>query len=503
MGKLSKLVQLLENHTISGSSFKADDAVSEKITPRQIIQSRLNFGVNLGGCFIREKWIFPSLFPEGAETELQATKKDYEANKQETKNKLEDFWKTFVSEDDWKWLQEHGVNSVRIPIGYWNVDGGKFTKGTKFADVAGVYDNSWKIFKSHFIEPAGKHDISVVVDLHGLPGGANSSDHSGEEAGGKAEFWLSSSYQKLAVDALQFIAKDLKSYDNIAGIQVINEAEFSDSAKDQKLYYTLALKAIRQHDGSIPVIISDGWWPNQFAQWVQKEQGLNCAGIVIDHHAYRTFSDDDRNKDADTIIHDLNDDLLTNLENGGSGVDFMVGEWSNVLDGNTWKKSGLDPGDNQNQKRMDLVSKFCKKQTQLFRERASFGSYFWTYKFESGNGGEWDFKQQHDTFDIPRVSVPDENKFKEVLDHEFKSHVDYWTKTEPNGKFDHDKFKDGFTTAWNDSVAFAKANAFIGRTQAVKIARKLQCSKKYAKLDFIWEWEQGYDKAVEQFAKSI
>ena len=32
-----------------------------------------------------------------------------------------------------------------------------------------------------------------------------------------------------------WIANDLKSFDNIAGIQVVNEAEFSDPAKNSQL----------------------------------------------------------------------------------------------------------------------------------------------------------------------------------------------------------------------------------------------------------------------------
>ena len=42
---------------------------------KQIYQSRLNFGVNIGACFVMEKWIFHELFPDGADCELEAVSK--------------------------------------------------------------------------------------------------------------------------------------------------------------------------------------------------------------------------------------------------------------------------------------------------------------------------------------------------------------------------------------------------------------------------------------------
>lgn len=489
-----------------GSSITAADPVVKagaEPTKKLIYQSRRNFGVNIGACFVLEKWIFHELFPEGTDCELDAvTKVVKDKGKDGAREAFENHWINFMNDDDWKWLQEHKVTSIRVPLGYWDVDGGKFTNGTRFSKVKDVYQNAWKIFKEKFVEPAGSHGISVLVDIHGLPNGANGNDHSGEKSGGEAGFWNSGDMQLLVCDMLRFIAKDLKKYDNICGIQIVNESEFANNAKRQERYYAAAINLIREHDKDIPVIISDGWWPDQWAKWVQSNQGEGQSlGVVIDHHCYRCFSDDDKKKSPRQITEDLDKDLLTNLNNNGEGVDLMVGEYSCVIDGESWKRDGAQD------QRDNFVVDYGRKQSTLLSQRATFGSYFWTFKFQSGNGGEWDFKTMVNKGAIEPLtvkdSVPDENTRNERLDHQFKAHCDYWNNQNPKEKYEHDRYKQGFEAAWNDATAFAKFNgSTIGRVYPWKIARLQEHIKKHGSLKHLWEFEQGYESGLAEFASS-
>lgn len=502
---LSKLVDKMRAHSVDSVN-AADPPVTagQPPTKKQIYRARYNFGPNFGACFVGEKWIFHSPFPEGANTELEAAEKNIkELGKDGAREKLENHWKSYVNDDDWQWLKDNGVTAIRLPIGYWNIDGGKYTKGTKFEKVADIYKNSWEIVKKNFIEPAGRFDIGVLIDVHGLPYGANGNDHSGESANGKAEFWEKKSAQSLMIDALKFVAGDVAQYENIAGIQIVNESEFSGTAGKQKKYYAEAINAIRWVDKSVPVVISDGWWPDQWAKWVQENQDIGTTiGVVIDHHVYRCFDDKDKCKSPEQITNDLDGDLLTNINDDGNGVDFMVGEWSCILDGQTISKAGLDPNDYGNQKRAELTGQYGAKVADLIFKRAGGGCFFWTYKFESGNGGEWDFRQQlHHSFSPPAITVPDDNKFQELLDGNLKAHTDYWNLQNPKEKYEHDRYKEGFTAAWRDSVEFAKQGSLLGRRQAVKCARLKEHIDAKGKSKFLWEWEQGYDKAIEEFNK--
>lgn len=469
---------------------------------RQIYQNRYNFGVNIGACFVLEKWIFEELFVDNAGCELEAvTKLVKKKGETEAKKMFEQHWKGFMKDEDWKWLQEHNIDSVRVPLGYWEIGGGKFAKETRFAKFSeSVYSNAWDIFKTHFVEKASAHNISVLVDLHGLPGGANGSDHSGEFCLGKASFWGSQGAQLLMCNMFSFIAKDLQKYDNIAGIQLVNESEFSDDGKRQGEFYAAAINAIRLEDREIPIIISDGWWPDQWAKWIQKHQKEGkLLGVVIDHHCYRCFSDSDKQKSPRQIIDDLNNDLLTNITDNGRGVDFMVGEYSCVLDGDSWNK------DNAKSSRDKYVKAYGNKECELLAERATFGSYFWTYKFQWGDGGEWGLKPMMNSGAIKpplflvNRKVPDDSTFNKKLDDAYNSHVSYWNGQNSKEKYEHDRYKAGYGTAWNDAAEFAKNNSALGRIGFWKEMRLHQHIQKQGKLNFLWEWSQGFDKALQDF----
>lgn len=476
----------------------------KKPNTRQIYQNRENFGVNLGACFVLEKWIYHELFGDTS-VELEAVKQLVKkSGKDEARDKFENHWKNYMNDGDWNWLQDHGVTAVRVPLGYWEIDGGKYAKHTKFEKYAkDVYKNAWSIFKSEFIEKANEKGIAVLIDIHGLPGGANGDSHSGEKEGGSAEFWGNQTLQLQMCDMMKFIAQDVKNYDNIAGIQIVNESEFANDPKRQRYYYGAAINLIREADSTIPVVISDGWWPDQWVKWVQEKQKDGNIGVVIDHHVYRCASDDDKKKSPKQIINDLDGDVLTNLTDDGKGADFMIGEYSCVLDGQSWDK------DNANAKRDDFVKDFGHKQIEVFDQRAGFGSFFWTFKFQAGNGGEWDFKTMTNNnvivnpINFKGKSVPDDGKRDEILNGEFEGHKRWWDENSPQETFEHDRYKEGFLAGWNDCKEFAQFNgSILGRKEAWKAARLQEHIKDKGKGKHLWEWEHGFDTAIRKFKES-
>jgi aryl-phospho-beta-D-glucosidase BglC (GH1 family) len=79
---------------------------------------------------------------------------------------------------DWAFLRDAGkVTSVRLPIG-WFTHGPHFCAGTPFEAYGSIYVNAWTAVKG-YIHAAAEHGITVLLDLHALPGGANKDEHSG------------------------------------------------------------------------------------------------------------------------------------------------------------------------------------------------------------------------------------------------------------------------------------------------------------------------------------
>ena len=95
---------------------------------------------------------------------------------------------------------------------------------------------------------------------------------------------------------------------------------------------------------------------------------------------------------------------------------------------------------------------------------------------------------------------PPDSEFKKYLHDFLKGHEDYWNSQNPNEQYEHWRYQDGFTTAWNDSLEFSKFdNSRIGRVNSWKAARRAQHVHNKGESRFLWEWEQGFDKALEVF----
>lgn len=112
-------------------------------------------GVNLGGWFVLEPWITPSLFEGNAAVDEYTLTQ--ELGKDAAESKLSAHWNSFITEDDFGQIAGAGLNHVRIPIGYWSVipvDGEPY--------VQGAYDKL-----SQALDWAQGAGLKVLIDLHG------------------------------------------------------------------------------------------------------------------------------------------------------------------------------------------------------------------------------------------------------------------------------------------------------------------------------------------------
>ena len=197
-------------------------------TTLDILRYRYHHGTNLGSVYVIERWLQPSRFPEGAEgsSELAALQAwvDREGIAG-AKQKFEEHWATIVSEKAIRWLANVAkCTTVRLPIGYYDLPGPVFTRGTPFEPYAEIYTGAWQSIRT-LIQRLRAHSIGVLIDLHALPGGGNAQEHSGTNSG-RAELWTNPANRKLGVQCCRFIAQDTAAGAEIAGLQLVNEAEW-------------------------------------------------------------------------------------------------------------------------------------------------------------------------------------------------------------------------------------------------------------------------------------
>lgn len=135
---------------------------------------------------------------------------------------LERHWDTFINRSDFEFLASIGINTIRLPIGYWNL-GPSFVQDTPFSEVSDVYQDSWpRIVRA--INMAGESDIGVLVDLHGAVGSQNGQPHSGISDGEIGLFGSQSNIEK-TIHVLEFLMQQLVNVTNVVGIQILNEPQ--------------------------------------------------------------------------------------------------------------------------------------------------------------------------------------------------------------------------------------------------------------------------------------
>lgn len=133
---------------------------------------------------------------------------------------LEHHWDTWITASDFEYLASIGINTVRLPIGYWSL-GPQFCQGTPFENVSNVYENSWQRV-TRAISMAGQAGIGVLVDLHGAPGSQNGQPHSGISDGVTGLF-NSQVDMGLTINVLTFLTEQLADVTNVVGIEILNE----------------------------------------------------------------------------------------------------------------------------------------------------------------------------------------------------------------------------------------------------------------------------------------
>jgi hypothetical protein len=78
-------------------------------TALDVLRYRYHHGTNLGSVYVLERWLSPSMFPDGTSgsSELEAVKAWVEAiGVDETKKKFEEHWANAVSDSDIQWLHK-------------------------------------------------------------------------------------------------------------------------------------------------------------------------------------------------------------------------------------------------------------------------------------------------------------------------------------------------------------------------------------------------------------
>jgi len=119
-------------------------------------------GVNLGSLFIIEPWMasqewnsmgcgdqkseFDCMIKLGQDAGDAAFKKH---------------WDTWITEEDLDKMKQYGINTVRVPVGYWMVE--------ELVDASEHFPKGGIEYLDRLAERAASRNMYVILDLHGAP----------------------------------------------------------------------------------------------------------------------------------------------------------------------------------------------------------------------------------------------------------------------------------------------------------------------------------------------
>nr|CDI51074.1 related to Glucan 1,3-beta-glucosidase precursor [Melanopsichium pennsylvanicum 4] len=492
-------------------------------TRRDIYLHRKQRGVNLGSWFSLEGWLTPSLFqkakdPKGSELDVVAGMDHNEA-----KSMLENHWDTFINDGDLQWMVDHGINTVRIPVGYFHFLAGHpneqvraLMQGTDFQKYASVYEGAFSRIQ-HAIESAAKSNLAVLVDLHGAPGGQNADGHCGV-SGGKAALWNSKSDQQKTISILQAMAAEYSRFENVVGLELINEPKNSGRLQG---FYDEAISAIRSvspEAASLPLYLGDAWDTNHYTGYVGQHAAANNF-LVCDYHLYRCFTPQDhgirceehaRKLHPGTSPHPASQDgcgetagWLQSMSQrcGGS---LIIGEWSAALNPSSLHHLG---GESQQR---GAKAEYAFNQWKSY-DKFCAGYFFWTLKKEGSPDTGWGFYSAVERGVLPQHLDPLKGRRKNVQqlesarqgaqDAALNGHAGYWDQ-QKGGPYEHWRFAEGFELAWKDSIEFMRAEesneiGFAGQWQKTRTAAHAKAKGQGSKM--IWEFEHGYMQGLSAF----
>ncbi|GAU16345.1 hypothetical protein TSUD_116940 [Trifolium subterraneum] len=252
---------------------------------------------------------------------------------------LRGHWSSYITEQDFIFMSQNGLNAVRIPVGWWIAQDPNPPKPFVGGSLAAL-DNAFTW--------AQNHGMKVIVDLHAVEGSQNGNDHSGTRDG---YLEWGDSYIPQTVSVIDFLAKRYGNRPSLGGIELMNEPQGVD-LDSLKKYYKAAYDVVRKYNPNAYVIMSNplGEDSKILLSFVN---GFNK--VVLDVRYYNLYIDKFSNMNVQQNIDYINNERASEL----SGVSS-----SNAL---TFGASKQD------------YQRYGQAQLNVY-SRATFGWAYWSYK---------------------------------------------------------------------------------------------------------------------------
>ncbi|GMF26626.1 unnamed protein product [Phytophthora fragariaefolia] len=355
-------------------------------------------GVNLGSWLVAEHWMTGAAdFWQGVSDD-DAGKGEYTAitkavDSDTIRSNLDYHHSTFITESDIADIAAAGLNTVRVPVGYWIV-------GFDNDDPSG--QAAWKQYSNGTLKYldalvtdwAKKHNIAVLLSLHAAKGSQNGADHSSPSDPGSSHWSAYDENVANTISMATFLADRYKDEDAFLGIGLLNEPNASTDEDKLYAYYEKAYAAIRGAANDCVLSVAPLLYKQSPDAMTDFMQAPAYSNVWVEWHPYFVWGYESTNE------YDLtNTAVKTNFQNSVSQWNarenhnrLFIGEWSFATAG---KFSGDQEG----------YYAFCQAMMDVI-DQAEGGFTFWSWRLYGDESGfnAWSLR-----------SVLRDDRFKSIL----------------------------------------------------------------------------------------
>ena len=179
------------------------------------------------------------------------------------------FIRSFITEKDFAFLKECGVNVVRVPFNY-----------RLFIDDQNPYEykEEGMIYLNYLLDLCDKYQIYLMADLHTAPGGQNPDWHADNNTG-IPQFWHYKIFRDQIVKLWGYIAGHCREREYLLGYDVINEPYLIDAPDVLHDFYKDVTASIRKEDPNHIIFLEGDFFAMKF----------DCIREITDENTALTF----------------------------------------------------------------------------------------------------------------------------------------------------------------------------------------------------------------------
>ena len=349
-------------------------------------------GVNIGGLFVAEPWMMNDEWNrmgcDGALSEFDCVIK---LGQDAADRAFQDHWANWYTQDDIRRIASLGLNTIRIPVGYW------MREDIVWRDSEHFPRGAFRYLK-RMCQWAKDAGLYVIIDLHGAPGAQQPNQPFTGQFAPTVGFYVSWQYER-AYQFLEWMTRIIhtdSAFWSVGAIQLVNEP-FQNPSQIPTLvseFYPNAWRRIRAAEDQLGTardqrlhiqMMNEKWGSGN------PNQALTDLWFAFyDDHKYVKWTPDvDANRDA-YMRYSCTDDR-------GGNWPVIVGEWSLSTADENGSEFDINRADAK-----DWYRRWWSAQTISYEKQN--GWVFWSWKVDwigGRNDWRWGYRNAVDAGVIP------------------------------------------------------------------------------------------------------